>query len=221
MKISCEAAGMRTLLIDNYDSFTYNLYQLIAEVAGMPPRVVYNDASLDEVWKYDFDCAVVSPGPGTPAEAKDFGISKNAIADFGVPVLGICLGHQGIGHHFGGRIVHCPEVMHGRVSTVHLGDNELFEGLPARIDVVRYHSLMIDPELPPCLERIAWLADGTVMGVKHADRPLYGIQFHPESVLSQCGHELLANFHRVTRRYWEGLDQGQRLPRQVRKEPVQ
>jgi para-aminobenzoate synthetase len=209
---------MASLLIDNYDSFTYNLYHLIAEVTGEPPHVVYNDSPLDEVRALDFDNVVVSPGPGKPSAEKDFGISKNAIRDFGVPVLGICLGHQGIGHYFGGSVVHCAEVMHGRISTVYLGRDELFDGLPTAIDVVRYHSLMVAPELPRCLKRIAWLADGTVMGLKHVQQPIYGVQFHPESIKSEYGYEILANFDRLSRRYWEGLGQACQQQDQAQKE---
>jgi para-aminobenzoate synthetase len=201
--------ALATLLIDNYDSFTYNLYHLIAEATGEVPLTVCNDASLEEVRQYDFDSIVVSPGPGNPSVPRDFGISKNAIRDFDVPVLGICLGHQGIGHYFGGRVVHAREPMHGRISTVYLGGDALFDGMPAEIDVVRYHSLVVAPELPPQLKRIAWLADGTVMGLKHLYKPIYGVQFHPESILSEYGRELLANFHRLSRRYWESLDQMQ------------
>jgi para-aminobenzoate synthetase len=209
---------MAVLLIDNYDSFTYNLYHLIAEATGEPPLVVRNDEPLSEVRRHEFDSVVVSPGPGKPSVPKDFGISKNAICDFGVPVLGVCLGHQGIGHFFGGRVVHAGEAMHGRVSTVRLGDDELFDGMPARIDVVRYHSLVVAPELPPSLKPIAWLADGTIMGLKHVRLPLYGVQFHPESILSQYGRQLLANFHRLTQRYWEGVNRGHQSVDQVQKE---
>jgi para-aminobenzoate synthetase len=198
---------MPILLIDNYDSFTYNLYHLIAEATGQAPVVVHNDTPLYEVRRHEFDSVVVSPGPGRPSVPKDFGISANAIRDFSVPVLGVCLGHQGIGHFFGGRVVHAKEVMHGRISTVHLGDDALFDGMPASIDVVRYHSLVVAPELPASLKPIAWLADGTIMGLKHIRRPLYGVQFHPESILSQYGQELISNFHRLTCQYWESLSQ--------------
>jgi para-aminobenzoate synthetase len=200
---------MPTLLIDNYDSFTYNLYHYIAEVDDEPPRVVCNDAPLDEVFDCEFDSVVVSPGPGRPSVQKDFGISMNAIRDFGVPVLGICLGHQGIGHFFGGQVIHAKEPMHGRVSTIHLGDDELFANMPYTIDVVRYHSLIVAPDLPPDLKRIAWLPDGTIMGLKHISKPIYGVQFHPESILSQYGHELLANFLRIGREHWRRLGQEQ------------
>lgn len=196
---------MATLLIDNYDSFTYNLYHMIAEITEEPPLVVPNDASPDAVRKYNFDNVVVSPGPGRPSVTRDFGVSRNAICDFGVPVLGICLGHQGIGHCFGARVVHSPEVMHGRISTVVLSDDELFAGMPKAIDVVRYHSLIVAPELPPSLKRIAWLADGTIMGLRHAKLPIYGVQFHPESILSEYGHQLVANFDRLSRRYRESF----------------
>ena len=198
---------MPILLIDNYDSFTYNLYHLIAQATGQPPVVVYNDTSLDAVRRHEFDSVVVSPGPGKPSLRKDFGISENAIRDFGVPVLGVCLGHQGIGHFSGGRVVHAKEAVHGRVSTVHLADDALFDGMPASIDVVRYHSLVVAPDLPADLKPIAWLADGTIMGLKHVRQPLYGVQFHPESILSQYGCELISNFGRLTQQYWKSVGQ--------------
>lgn len=198
---------MTTLLIDNYDSFTYNLYHYIAEVTDEPPRVVPNDTPLDEVLTLEFSNVVISPGPGRPSVPKDFGISMNAIRDFDVPVLGICLGHQGIGHYFGGQVRHAREPMHGRISTIRLDDDELFRGMPSAIDVVRYHSLIVAPGLPDCLTPIAWLPDGTIMGMKHVSKPIYGVQFHPESILSQFGHELLANFFQLSDSHWERLGQ--------------
>ncbi|GAA3986937.1 aminodeoxychorismate synthase component I [Allokutzneria multivorans] len=183
---------MRTLLIDNYDSFTYNLHQLIGEVTGTPPVVVRNDAHWTEVALEDFDAVVISPGPGRPDRARDFGISARAL-DCGLPVLGVCLGHQGIAHLFGGRVEHAPEPVHGRVSSVHHTGTDLFQGVPSPFDAVRYHSLAVT-ELPEELEALAWTEDGVLMAARHRSRPIWGVQFHPESIGSQYGRELLANF---------------------------
>ncbi|MEI7029459.1 aminodeoxychorismate synthase component I [Streptomyces pratensis] len=184
---------MRTLLIDNYDSFTYNLYQLLGEVNGCPPVVVRNGADWSDLRFEEFDAVVISPGPGRPDRERDFGVSARAILDSGLPVLGVCLGHQGITHLFGGRVDLAPEPMHGRISPVHHAGDGVFAGLPSPFDVVRYHSLAAT-EVPDELEVTARTEDGVVMGVRHRTRPLWGVQFHPESVSSQYGRELLANF---------------------------
>jgi para-aminobenzoate synthetase len=184
---------MRTLLIDNYDSFTYNLYQLLGEVNGRPPVVVRNGADWDTLRLDEFDAVVVSPGPGRPDRERDFGISARAILDSGLPVLGVCLGHQGITHLFGGEVGLAPEPMHGRVSAVRHTGVDVFKGLPSPFDVVRYHSLAAH-RLPDELEAVAWTDDGVVMGVRHRTLPVWGVQFHPESISSEYGRELLANF---------------------------
>jgi para-aminobenzoate synthetase len=184
---------VRTLLIDNYDSFTYNLYQLLGEVNGRPPAVVRNDADWSSVRTGDFDGVVISPGPGRPERPEDFGISVRAVTDSGLPVLGVCLGHQGICHLFGGTIGHAPAPVHGRLSDVYHTGVDVFAGLPSPFPVVRYHSLAA-VALPEELEQIAWTADGVVMGVRHRDLPVWGVQFHPESISTSCGRELLANF---------------------------
>ena len=187
---------MRILLIDNYDSFTYNLYQLLGEVAGQAPVVVRNDADWAGIDLGRFDGIVVSPGPGRPDRPKDFGISVEAITQTTLPVLGVCLGHQGIAHLFGGTVRHAPEPVHGRSADVlHDGDG-LFAGLPSPLSVVRYHSLIAD-DLPPELEVTARTGDGLIMGLRHRDRPLWGVQFHPESINTEHGHGLLGNFVRL------------------------
>jgi para-aminobenzoate synthetase len=193
MHVHAQGAEMRTILIDNYDSFTYNLYQLLGEVNGQPPLVVRNDTHWSDVPAADFDSVVISPGPGRPDRNRDFGVSASAILDSGLPVLGVCLGHQGICHLFGGEVGLAPEPMHGRVSEIHHTGVDIFSGLPAPLSVVRYHSLAVT-SLPDEIERIAWTDDGVVMGVRHRDRPLWGVQFHPESISSSHGRELLANF---------------------------
>ncbi|MFC1429397.1 aminodeoxychorismate synthase component I [Streptacidiphilus sp. N1-3] len=184
---------MRTLLIDNYDSFTYNLYQLLGEVNGTPPVVVKNGADWADVDLSAFDGIVISPGPGSPDRERDFGISAQAILTSGLPVLGVCLGHQGIAHLFGGVVAHAPEPVHGRISAVHHTGEDVFAGLPSPYDVVRYHSLAVQ-ELPEVLEPLAWTADGILMGLRHRTLPIWGVQFHPESISSEYGRELLANF---------------------------
>jgi para-aminobenzoate synthetase len=184
---------VRTLLIDNYDSFTYNLYQLIAEVTGCAPTVLRNDTEWSQVCLESFDAIVISPGPGTPARDRDFGISARAIADSGLPVLGVCLGHQGICHVFGGQVGPAPQQMHGRLSPVSHTGTGLFAGLPDGFAAVRYHSLAVQ-DMPVSLEAIAWAPDGVVMGLRHRELPIWGVQFHPESICTEYGRQLMANF---------------------------
>ncbi|MER5963217.1 aminodeoxychorismate synthase component I [Streptomyces sp. NPDC002057] len=184
---------MRTLLIDNYDSFTYNLFQYIGEATGRPPVVVPHDADWSRLRLEDFDAIVVSPGPGRPDREKDFGISRRAIADSGLPVLGVCLGHQGIAQVFGGTVALAPEPMHGRASEVRHTGEDVFRGVPSPFTAVRYHSLAAT-DLPAELEPLAWSDDGVVMGLRHREKPLWGVQFHPESIGSDFGREIMANF---------------------------
>ncbi|WP_405470721.1 aminodeoxychorismate synthase component I [Streptomyces canus] len=193
---------MKTLLIDNYDSYTYNLFQLIAEVNGEEPVVVLNDAvgALPDLGAYlaRFDNVVVSPGPGHPAEPRDFGLSTAVLAESPIPVLGVCLGHQGIALGEGGRVGPAPEPRHGHLSTVRHDGRDLFRGLPQEFTAVRYHSLAVSEPLPQALEATAWAEDGVLMGLRHRSRPLWGVQFHPESVLTDYGHRMLVNFRNLT-----------------------
>jgi anthranilate synthase component 2 len=181
-------------MIDNYDSFTYNLVQYFGEL-GEDVRVYRNDEiALDAVAGMKPDHIVISPGPCTPNEA---GLSVPLIREFAgkVPILGVCLGHQSIGQAFGGRIVHARQLMHGKTSMIHHGDAGVFEGLPNPFRATRYHSLVIEREsLPVCLEITAWTDDDEIMGVRHRTLPVEGVQFHPESILTEYGHEMLANF---------------------------
>ncbi|SER36342.1 para-aminobenzoate synthetase [Streptomyces sp. yr375] len=190
---------MKTLLIDNYDSYTYNLFQLIAEVNGEEPVVIVNDAPADVIDDLaKFDNVVVSPGPGHPAKARDFGISARVLAESTVPVLGVCLGHQGIAHGEGARVSPAPQPRHGYLSAVRHDGRDLFQGLPQNFTAVRYHSLSVREPLPASLEATAWAEDGVLMGLRHRQRPLWGVQFHPESVLTEYGHRMLVNFRNLT-----------------------
>lgn len=182
------------LMIDNYDSFTYNLVQYLGEL-GEDVRVVRNDAiTLAEVAALQPARIVISPGPCSPNEA---GISVPLIKEFAgkIPLLGVCLGHQSIGAAFGGKIVHARQLMHGKTSPIHHANVGLFHGLPNPVTATRYHSLAIEREsLPDCLEITAWTDDGEIMGVRHKSFDVEGVQFHPESILTQSGHDLLRNF---------------------------
>ena len=186
---------MDVLLIDNYDSFTFNLCQLIGSILGAAPRVVRNDEiGPDELYRLRPDAVVISPGPGHPGRERDFGVSQAAIADLGVPLLGVCLGHQGLAHHFGADVREAPEVMHGRTSEITHDGSPLFAGIPQRFRAVRYHSLAVWAPLPADLESMAWTDDGVTMGIRHRTRPLWGVQFHPESIGTEHGARLVRNF---------------------------
>lgn len=186
------------LMIDNYDSFTWNLVQYFGEL-GEQVKVVRNDQiTLDEIHAMRPARIVISPGPCTPNEA---GISLQVVEAFQgeLPLLGVCLGHQCIGQVFGGRVVHANRIMHGKTSEISHNNTDVFLGLPSPFTATRYHSLVVEPEsLPACLELTAWTTDGEgrleIMGLRHREYPIYGVQFHPESILTRHGHDLLKNF---------------------------
>lgn len=182
------------LIIDNYDSFVYNLAQYVGEL-GYEPRVFRNDAiSLEEIRRLNPSHIIISPGPGAPEGA---GVSNDVIRHFAgkIPILGVCLGHQCIGYVFGGRITRGPEPVHGKSSPIFHNSRTIFKNLPNPFEAGRYHSLVINPDgLPEALEVSAWTDDGIIMGVRHKEFPLEGVQFHPESVLTSVGHKLLENF---------------------------
>jgi len=185
---------VRILVIDNYDSFTYNLVQYLGELGG-ESIVVKNDAiDAAGVTNAKVDGVLVSPGPCTPNEA---GVSLEAVTCANVPVLGVCLGHQSIGQAFGGKVVRADRLMHGRVSPILHNDAGVFAGLPSPFEATRYHSLLVErSSLPDTLEVTAWTEEGEIMGLKHKTRPIEGVQFHPESVLTTHGKELIANWVR-------------------------
>ncbi len=182
------------LMIDNYDSFTYNLVQYFQEL-GEDVHVTRNDAiMLKEVENLHPAKIVISPGPCTPNEA---GISVPLIKEFGgrIPLLGVCLGHQAIGQAFGGRVIRAKKVMHGKTSMIHHDGKGVFQGIPDPFEATRYHSLIIEKEtIPSCLEITAWTDEGEIMGVRHKDKRIEGIQFHPESILTVEGKKILKNF---------------------------
>ncbi len=193
---------MSTLLVDNYDSYTYNLFQLLAAVNGEPPLVVRNDQlTWPEFLALDVTNVVISPGPGRPEHERDFGICARILAEAVVPVLGVCLGHQGLGMVFGGAIVAAPEIMHGRIDAIYHDGADLFRGVPQGFDAVRYHSLVVAPDIPSSLQRTAWTADGVIMGLRHRHRPLWGVQFHPESICTQYGEQIMRNFRAITQEW--------------------
>jgi len=184
------------LMIDNYDSFTYNLVQYLGAL-GQDVRVYRNDKlTIDKIRKLRPAKIVISPGPGRPEDA---GISLQVISKFSgkIPILGVCLGHQAIGFCFGGRIVGAKKLMHGKTSMIYHNKKEIFKGIPDPFEATRYHSLIVERKgLPRCLEIIAWTKEKEIMGIRHKVYPLWGVQFHPESVLTKAGKDILANFLR-------------------------
>ena len=187
---------MRTLLVDNHDSYTYNVFHLLAAASGEEPVVVNNDAvSWRVLSRSDFDAFVLSPGPGRPERWHDFGVCRDILRYSEIPVLGICLGHQGIGNLLEGNVSSAPMAMHGRLSHVRHSDSGIFAGIPQDFSVVRYHSLAITGPPGPEGNVTAWAEDGVVMGVEHTSRPIWGVQFHPESIATEHGRAIAENFY--------------------------
>jgi anthranilate synthase component 2 len=183
------------LVIDNYDSFVYNLVQYLGELGAEPLVYRHDEATLEQMVALEPGAVLVSPGPGRPEDA---GVSSAAIREFGgrgVPVLGVCLGHQCIGQVYGGQVVRAGQVMHGKTSRIRHAGAGLFAGLPSPFEATRYHSLVVDrSSVPACLDVTAETEDGVVMGLRHRELPVEGVQFHPESILTEGGHRLLQNF---------------------------
>lgn len=195
---------MKTLILDNFDSFTFNLYQYLAELGGNPEVYRNNEITLADIERRNYTHIVISPGPGTPAKKKDFGICGDVIKYFAgrIPILGVCLGHQGIIHVFGGRVIRAPAPVHGKRNIIRINSNHfLFRGLPEEIKVMRYHSLIGERKsLPADLEIIGETKnDKLIMAVSHKTLPVYGIQFHPESIGTPAGKTILKNFLETTR----------------------
>ncbi len=188
------------LLIDNYDSFTYNLVHYLGEL-GAEVVVKRNDAlDVQEAMAMRPDAIMLSPGPCDPAQAGICLALVHAAAETKIPLMGVCLGHQAIGEAFGGNVIRCHEIVHGKMGVMNHGGKGLFAGLPTPFDATRYHSLIVEREtLPDCLEITAELEDGTIMGLQHRELPIHGVQFHPESIRSEHGHQLLQNFLEMTK----------------------
>lgn len=185
---------MSLLLIDNYDSFTYNVYQLLSELGADVEVIRHDQITTEEIQQKSYDGVIISPGPGIPSQA---GVSEAVIRELSgqVPILGICLGHQAIGEVFGGKIVRAGEIVHGKTSPLIHNGKGLYQGVPQRVEIGRYHSLIIERgSLPDCLEITSELEDGTIMGVRHKTYDVEGIQFHPESILTPDGHKMMSNF---------------------------
>jgi anthranilate synthase component II len=186
-------------VIDNYDSFTYNLVQFLGEIGANEIRVWRNDQiEVEELADQRPSHILISPGPGTPE--KDSGISNDVIRLLGeqTPILGVCLGQQCIGHVFGGQVVRAPRLMHGKVSPILHNGEGIFTGLPSPLTATRYHSLIVQEPLPDVLEATAHTAEGELMGLRHKSRPIFGVQFHPESILTEYGRDMLRNFLKVS-----------------------
>ena len=185
------------LMIDNYDSFTYNLVQYLGEL-GEELKVFRNDKiSIERIKRLKPKRIVISPGPGTPDDA---GISKDVIREFAgkVPILGVCLGHQCIGEVYGGKVIQAKRLMHGKTSMIYHDAKEMFKGLPNPFEATRYHSLLVERRsLPKCLEITAWTKEKEIMGLRHKDYSLFGVQFHPESILTKVGKDILSNFLKI------------------------
>ncbi len=205
---------MRTLLIDNHDSYSYNVFHLLAAASGSEPVVVNNDAvSWRVLSRSDFDAIVLSPGPGRPERWHDFGVCRDILRYSEIPVLGICLGHQGIGNLLEGGVSRAPMAMHGRLSRIRHSDSGLFEGIPQDFSVVRYHSLAITSPMGADGHETAWSEDGVVMGIEHTTRPMWGVQFHPESIATEHGRAIAENFYAMASRHRAKPARGAPKPR--------
>ncbi len=192
---------MKSLIIDNYDSFTYNLVQMVAEVNGCNPLVVKNDQySWQELLQLEYDNIIISPGPGHPDIPSDFGICRKILLESPKPILGVCLGHQGLCSTYGGKVIHAREPMHGQISKIYHWHDELFSHVPSKFDAVRYHSLICNQQIPACLQVLAVTEDNLIMAMRHKHKPQWGVQFHPESICSEYGHQILANFKSLSKR---------------------
>jgi len=191
---------MKTLIVDNYDSFTFNLLQLVAAIDGERPVVVQNDTvTWEQILAFNPQSIILSPGPGRPENDRDFGICRQIILESRIPVLGVCLGFQGIAHFFGGTIERAPEPVHGRSSRIFHGGNGLFADIPQGFSAVRYHSLTVRSPIPRSLRTTAWTSDELPMALEHVERPLWGVQFHPESISTDHGARMLENFCRLSK----------------------
>jgi para-aminobenzoate synthetase len=207
--------SMRVLLVDNYDSFTANIAHYLGDATGIPPTVVRNDEiTWAAIQAEDYDAIVISPGPGTPERDSDMGVSNDVLRHASVPVFGVCLGHQALVHVHGGKVVHAPSPMHGRISPVEHDGSALFAQIPSPFDVVRYHSLMAQEPLPDGLRVTARTPDGLVMAIEHTHRPMWGVQFHPESIQTDFGRQIIHNFIELARQHQ------QRKRRGAHREPI-
>lgn len=193
---------MKVLLLDNYDSFVYNLKDQLEDL-GAQVTVCRNDSvTLRDIEARDLDAIVISPGPGRPSNRRDFGVCGDVLTELSpcVPTLGVCLGHQGIAHFYGGRVRRAEMLVHGKTSLVHHEGTSLYAGMDDPFPAGRYHSLVVDPDLPSCLRVTSRTGDGVVMGIRHRDHPIEGVQFHPESVLTPQGRRLMGNFLKGVRK---------------------
>lgn len=204
---------MSTLLVDNYDSYTYNVFHMLAAACGEEPIVVHNDmVSWRALSRYDFDAIVISPGPGRPDRWHDFGVCADVLRHADAPVLGVCLGHQGLGHVLDATVTSAPLVMHGRLSRIKHDGSGLFAGIPQDFAVVRYHSLAVEGELGSHGRVTAWTDDGVVMAIEHSSRPMWGVQFHPESIATEHGYRLFENFYAMARERRRARSRGLHKP---------
>jgi para-aminobenzoate synthetase component II len=189
---------MNIFLVDNYDSFTYNLHDLVFRSSGVRAQVIKNDElTYAEFAAQPVDGVILSPGPGHPGSRRDFGISADIIARLNKPILGVCLGHQGIATVFGGKVMRASLPVHGLTERINHDGSGIFEGIPQGVRMVRYHSLIVSDDLPGTLRRTAWTDSGLIMGLEHVSRKICGVQFHPESICSEFGELLMSNFLRI------------------------